>query len=66
MMGAVLTTFMKTLSVFERTFRTERDSRYLQELPEHILRDIGMSRAEIASLMSAGSKKAAHCRHNWG
>lgn len=66
-MTAFLTTVIKTLSVFERTFRMERSSRLIEELPDHILRDIGMNRSEIAALMkAAGNLKASTCRHNWG
>ncbi len=38
----------KTIDILGSTLRTRRDRRCLRELPDYLLRDIGLNRADVA------------------
>jgi uncharacterized protein YjiS (DUF1127 family) len=54
----LLETYLACLSALMRSLRRRRDRAYLDELPDHLLCDIGIYRFEIGSAVRFGRRPA--------
>ena len=54
--GIVLTAIDRLLLAFARIIRIRKDRALLDEMPDYLLRDIGISRSDISSATRFGGK----------
>jgi uncharacterized protein YjiS (DUF1127 family) len=54
--AAILDMCLACPRALARIMRTRRERAHLHELPDHLLRDIGIDRSEIASIIRFGNK----------
>ena len=48
-------------AAIERSYRIRQDRRVLQAMPDHLLRDLGISRSEIDSVTEFGRSRSSAC-----
>ncbi|MGN6551432.1 MAG: DUF1127 domain-containing protein [Pararhizobium sp.] len=65
-MSRLFSHFRKTVDVLGRAASSRRDREHLQELPDHLLRDIGLDRSEIAAPETIRKLSGAERWESWG